>query len=117
MESGARFVMTLGKVLMLEWSALSWDTRDKVCYIRSFQGDQALLMQLHYYYPGSVARRGAYYGSSSYGPISIGNTQCSGSETRLQDCGLSQTPGSACTHSQDAGVTCVGKRLIQIFHG
>ena len=58
---------------------------------------------------GSVARRAAYFGSSSYGPVSVGNTQCSGSETRLQDCGLSQTPGSACTHSQDAGVTCVGK--------
>ena len=45
MESGAQFVIILGKLLMLEWSALSWDTRDKVCYIRSFQGDPALLMQ------------------------------------------------------------------------
>ena len=61
---------------------------------------------------GAVARRAAYFGSSSYGPVSIGSIQCSGSETRLQDCGLSQTPGSACTHSQDAGVMCVGKRDI-----
>ena len=61
------------------------------------------------YYSGSVSRRAAYFGSSSYGPVSIGSIQCSGSETRLQDCGLSQSPGSACTHSQDAGVTCVGK--------
>ena len=74
-----------------------------------------LLQYYNNYYAGSVARRGAYFGSSSYGPVSVGNTQCSGSETRLQDCDLSQTPGSACTHSQDAGVTCVGKRLVQIF--
>ncbi len=59
---------------------------------------------------GAVARGTAYYGSSTYGPVSIGSIQCSGSETRLQDCGVSQTPGSACTHSRDAGVMCVGKR-------
>ena len=59
---------------------------------------------------GAVARGIAYYGSSSYGPVSIASIQCSGSETRLQDCGLSQTPSSACTHSRDAGVMCVGKR-------
>ena len=63
------------------------------------------------YTTGSVARRAAYFGSSSYGPVSIGSIQCSGSDTRLQDCGLSQTPSSSCTHSQDAGVTCVGKHF------
>ena len=61
---------------------------------------------------GSVSRTAAYFGSSSYGPVSIGSIQCSGSETLLQGCSLSQTPGSACTHSRDAGVTCVGKRLV-----
>ena len=66
----------------------------------------------HHTIIGSVSRRAAYFGSSSYGPVSIGSIQCSGSETRLQDCGLSQTPGSACTHSRDAGITCVGKRPI-----
>ena len=33
MEPGEQFVMTLGTTLMLEWSALRWDTPDEVCYI------------------------------------------------------------------------------------
>ena len=67
------------------------------------------------YNTGSVARGAAYFGSSSYGLVNIGSVQCSGSETRLRYCSLSQTPGSACNHSRDAGVTCVGKRLVQIM--
>ena len=108
MESGAQFVMTLGMILMLEWCALRWDIPDKVCITRSIV-TVLLGRQLYHLQIGSVSRRAAYFGSSSYGPVSIGSIQCSGSETRLQDCGLSQTPGSSCTHSQDAGVTCVGK--------
>ena len=110
MECGAQFVMTLGMTLMLEWSALRWDTPDEVCYTHYLQGRKIIIFYIYCnYYAGSVSRTAAYFGSSSYGPVSIGSIQCSGSETRLQDCGLSQTPGSACTHSRDAGITCVGK--------
>ena len=105
MESGAQFVMTLGTILMLEWCALRWDIPNKVCkYLVLLTMQAPFYLQL-----GSVARGAAYFGSSSYGPVSIGSIQCSGSETRLQDCNLSQTPGSACTHSRDAGIMCVGK--------
>ena len=62
-----------------------------------------------YFLTGSVSQRGAYFEESSYGPVSISNIQCNGSESRLQDCSLSQSPSSACTHSRDAGVMCVGK--------
>ena len=60
---------------------------------------------------GSISRRAAYFDESSYGPVSVGTVQCSGLETRLQNCTLTRSPGSTCTHSRDAGVTCVGKAL------
>ena len=113
MECGAQFVMTLGMILMLEWCVLRWDTQDKVCNKYYYKGD--IIKCYFIYILGSVSQSAAYFGSSSYGPVSIGSIQCSGSETRLQDCGLSQTPGSSCTHSQDAGVTCVGKRGMHVL--
>ena len=66
---------------------------------------------INYVGSGSISRRAAYFDESSYGTVSVGNVQCSGSESQLQNCSLTQSPGSACTHSKDAGVTCVGKVL------
>ena len=110
MECGVVFVMTLGMTLMLELCVHRLDIQDKVC-----DASLLLLFKCSDSYSsfnlltGSVSRRGAYFEESSYGPVSISNIQCTGSESRLQDCSLSQSPSSACTHSQDAGVTCVGK--------
>ena len=55
---------------------------------------------------GSVARREAYFGEG-FGSILLTNFQCTGAETRLQDCPY--TTQNTCVHSADAGVTCVGE--------
>ena len=54
---------------------------------------------------GAIARSRAFFGQGT-GPIQIDNVQCSGTETRLQDCNLLRTHN--CAHSEDAGVTCLG---------
>ena len=64
---------------------------------------------------GSVAHGAAYFGSNSYVPVIIGSVHCSGAEFQLQFCNLSQTPGSSCNHSRNAGVTCVGKWLVHVY--
>ena len=55
---------------------------------------------------GSVARRSAYF-DEGFGPVQFTSFQCNGTETRLQDCPY--TTQNSCTHSADAGATCVGK--------
>ena len=45
----------------------------------------------------------AAYGQST-GAIALDSLGCTGTEARLVDC--SYQPGTACTHSQDAGVDC-----------
>ena len=57
-------------------------------------------------YVGSVARRSAYF-EEGIGPVQFTNFQCDGTETRLRDCPY--TMQNTCTHSADAGVTCVGE--------
>ena len=102
------------------WSGVFSDgilqTRYTVLGIRELIDNASTILFFFFFLQiGSVSRTTAYFGSSSYGPVSIGSIQCSGSETRLQDCGLSQSPSSACTHSQDAGVTCVGKCELILY--
>jgi deleted-in-malignant-brain-tumors protein 1 len=55
---------------------------------------------------GSVARRSAYF-DEGFGPVQFTSVQCNGTETTLQDCAY--TIQNSCTHSADAGVTCVGE--------
>ena len=55
---------------------------------------------------GAVARSRAYFGQGD-GPIQIDNVQCTGTESRLQDCPLLRTHN--CAHSEDAGVECISK--------
>ena len=55
---------------------------------------------------GSVARRSAYF-DEGFGPVQFTSFQCNGTETRIQDCPY--TIENSCTHSADAGVTCVGE--------
>ena len=57
---------------------------------------------------GSVSRRSAYF-DEGFGPVQFTSVQCDGTETRLQDCAY--TTENTCTHSTDAGVTCVGRSL------
>ena len=54
---------------------------------------------------GTVSRRSAYF-DEGFGPVHYTLFQCNGTETRLQDCTYTQQ--NSCTHSSDAGATCVG---------
>ena len=61
---------------------------------------------------GSVARRSAYF-DEGFGPVQFTSFQCNGTESRLQDCPY--TTQNTCTHSTDAGVTCVGEYNILLL--
>ena len=50
-----------------------------------------------------IAYSGARYGEGS-GPVYFDNIDCLGNESRLTEC--TYISGSACPHSQDAGVQC-----------
>ena len=61
---------------------------------------------------GSVARRSAYF-DEGFGPVQFTSFQCNGTETRLRDCPY--TTQNSCTHSADAGVTCVGELYLNFL--
>ena len=52
---------------------------------------------------GAVPRLSAHFGAGT-GSIVRQYVRCTGSENRLIDC---PTSSSSCTHSEDAGVTCL----------
>ena len=109
MEFGAPFVINPGMTLMLEWRVLKWDTQPEVKCCTHLRGKLQLHNinpQYHKTHVGSVARRSAYF-SQGFGPVQVTSFLCDGTETRLQDCPY--TTQNSCTHSADAGATCVGK--------
>ena len=58
------------------------------------------------------------YGSSAQGagPIVLYNVQCTGEEQRLLECPGSALDVDSCSHTEDAGVTCLpGKDLPNII--
>ena len=55
------------------------------------------------HYIDATPRLSAYFGQGT-GPILKQYLLCSGTENRLVDCSSSS---SSCTHSEDAGVTCL----------
>ena len=65
----------------------------------------------------STAQRGGTYPAGT-GPIWGTNVVCTSEEDRLVDCGFSSDTNS-CTHSNDAGVTCIGESLLllPLLHG
>jgi len=50
----------------------------------------------------------AHFGPGS-GPIWMGGTHCTGSESTLKNCGSPGWNIHACTHNSDAGVICSGE--------
>ena len=56
----------------------------------------------------AIPTRRAYFGEGS-GPIHLSRAQCRNSDTRLTDCNINKTGINGCTHSEDAGVICIGK--------
>lgn len=55
---------------------------------------------------GAVAFAGSTFGPGS-GYIFFGDVECTGTEESLDDCPSSFAP--SCSHSEDAGVRCIGK--------
>ena len=99
MEFGVPFVINPGMTLMPGWCVRKWDTQQEVQTI--LYAHQYLIINI-----GSVARRSAYF-EEGIGPVQFTNFQCNGTETRLRDCPY--TMQNTCTHSADAGVTCVSE--------
>ncbi|XP_072168033.1 scavenger receptor cysteine-rich domain-containing protein DMBT1-like [Diadema setosum] len=52
---------------------------------------------------------GSYFGSRSYGSIHYDDVACTGNEQSLKDCPHSATHD--CSHLEDAGVVCTGRKL------
>ena len=55
---------------------------------------------------GAVAFGGAAFGEGS-GEIFLADVDCKGTESSLDKCPSSDT--DSCSHSEDAGVRCIGK--------
>ena len=55
------------------------------------------------------------YFDQGAGPIHLDDIQCTGNETRLLDC--PHTTVHNCTHSEDAGVVCIGESFINPVTG
>ena len=51
----------------------------------------------------------AFYGEGT-GPILMDNVQCRGDESRLDNCAFKGWAITDCTHNDDAGVACKGKK-------
>ena len=92
-----------GDHLMLKWSADNWDMQLKVPARHSVLLVYYMLPPV---YTGALAHNNAYFGEGS-GPIFIGRTQCSGSESSIAQCTYNTV--TQCSHSDDAGVTCSGE--------
>ena len=56
-----------------------------------------------------TARAGGYYGQGS-DPIWLDNVQCSGSESTLSQCSHKNWGDEDCSHGEDVGVECSGRR-------
>ena len=60
----------------------------------------------------ATAYSNARFGQGS-DPIFVDNTACTGSESRLLDCGYDMNTND-CTHAEDAGLRCSGR--CKFFH-
>ena len=61
---------------------------------------------------GAIARTNAAFGQGS-GPILLNNVMCAGTEPSLLNCTFSSMPFMQnCSHSDDAGVVCIGKLYV-----
>lgn len=57
---------------------------------------------------GAYGAANAAYGQGT-GPIYMNNLQCVGSEASLVDCRRIELSERTCTHSNDAGVSCLAR--------
>ena len=101
---GAPSAMTDGIPWMLMLFVVSLDSQIKVkkLIITQLIGSIAISCMIMKF-TGAVPRLSAYFGPGT-GSIVRQYVRCTGSENRLIDC---PTSSSSCTHSEDAGVTCL----------
>ena len=66
-----------------------------------------VIVCLLFFFVGSVALGGAYFGSGS-GDILLDNVVCRGTESSLLECNTNPIGQHNCDHSEDAGVRCEG---------
>ena len=59
---------------------------------------------------GAAPRYNAAFGQGT-GPVLLANVACNGSESRLLDCPNSGLEVISCSHSGDAGVSCVSGNI------
>ena len=64
--------------------------------------------------PGATARSSAFFGQG-VGSIFLDNVGCSGTESRLIDCAHSGIGSHDCSHSEDAGVTCLAPGASMMY--
>ena len=82
----------------------------------NFDRDEARVAcrQLNYTnYELSVAAPRAFFGPG-LGNIHLDELRCMGTETRLADCPHGGIGNHNCGHSEDAGVICIGMRLVEL---
>lgn len=56
---------------------------------------------------GAKPRYASFYGKG-LGPIFLAEIKCDGSELSLLDCNRNTYSALQCTHSEDAGIKCLG---------
>ena len=90
------------------------NTYGSICHDLWNENDaQVVCRELGFSDEGASALSNAYYNSSS-GPIYLDNVQCEGDEASLQSCAQNQEVDD-CTHSEDAGVRCLGMLQLQVY--
>ena len=65
---------------------------------------------------GATAYSNSYFGAGTIG-IFLDDVGCSGSELNLIDCTHSPFGAHNCDHSKDAGVACLGMRILNEWYG
>ena len=70
-------------------------------------------MKFSCFFPSGTAHSRAFFGQGA-GEIVVDDVHCSGDEVQLQDCLHSRSHN--CRHSEDAGVTCMGKTVAHFVY-
>ena len=110
MTSGGQCVMTTGTILMLLWSASSWD-------MHTLEVSESILCYTIFttvFACSAVAYSHAFFGVGT-GPIYLDDVGCSSSSaSQLLECPSRPILTHDCLHSADAGVGCEGK-FFQVY--
>jgi len=104
--SGEQCVITPGILLMLLWSANSWDMHTLEVRLSVLSIGLSTSSPVPQYI-GGRAYSNAHFGAGS-GPIFLDDLQCTSSSNQLLGCTSSPILSHNCLHTDDAGVGCEG---------